>query len=58
VNSGVCDVVLVEQKLHPCWLQYEVVAVSVLWQWWTWMWCCGRNVNTWANILSALFKWG
>ena len=32
VNSGVCDVVLVEQKLHPCWLQYEIVPVSVLWQ--------------------------
>jgi len=21
VNSGLCNVVLVEQKLHPCWLQ-------------------------------------
>jgi len=38
VNRAACDVVLVEQKLHPCWLQYEVVLVSVLWRWWTWTW--------------------
>jgi hypothetical protein len=25
----VCDVVLVEQKLHPCRLQYEAVPVSL-----------------------------
>jgi hypothetical protein len=31
VKRKMCDVVLVEQKLYACWLQFEVVTVSVLW---------------------------
>jgi hypothetical protein len=31
VNSGVCDVVLVEQNVHPCWLQHTgECAVAVI----------------------------
>jgi len=53
----VCDVVLVEQKLHPCWLPCEVVPVSVLWQWWTWIWCCGRGRGATEVQFGICLEW-